>query len=165
MTSNNRSFGVEMSANRQFNHEFTPEQRATMLGELSAGKTLTEVASDFNTTPSTVYKTKRRWETYLNNGSRPRKGRPRKLTKLQIIRINSFINRNCSITWNDLILELQLDISKRSLQRHLHSHWRRKWRSKRRIELSEENAKERLEFARYWIPRVNELLQVNCSER
>ncbi|KAH7120037.1 hypothetical protein B0J13DRAFT_410137, partial [Dactylonectria estremocensis] len=115
------------------------------VAELRAGKTLTKVAEDYHTTPSTVYKTKRRWDTYHNNGSRPRKGHPKKLTAIQIIRINSYINRHRHLTWND-------------------SHWRRKWRSKKRILLSEENAKERLQFAQYWIPRVSELL-LSCFSR
>ena len=104
---------------------------------------------------------KRRWEQHHYNHSRPRGGRPKKLTAIQIVRMNSFINRHRHLTWNDLILELDLNISKRTLQRRLQSYWRRKWRSKRRIALSEDDAKERLEFAEYWIPRIDELLLVN----
>lgn len=156
LTSNNRSFGAEISGNRRFNCEFTSEQRAAIVPEIRAGKTLTEVAADYHTTPSTVYKTKRRWESYLSNASRPRKWCPRKLTKLQIIRINSYINRHRELTWNDLLMELDWDISQSTLKRRLQSHWSRKLRAKKRISLSEGNARERLQFARSWLPRIDE---------
>ncbi|KAH7132906.1 hypothetical protein EDB81DRAFT_659661, partial [Dactylonectria macrodidyma] len=93
MPSNNRSFGTKISGNRQFNHEFTPEQRAAIVAELHAGKSQRTVASDYRTTQGTISKTKRRWDTEHSNASRARKGRPKKLTALQIIRINSHWRR------------------------------------------------------------------------
>ncbi|KAM6513324.1 hypothetical protein FALCPG4_18936 [Fusarium falciforme] len=158
MAPETRNFGTEISGNRQRNHEFTPEQRSAMVAEIYAGKSYRDVADDYGTDPGTVYRTKRRWEQHHYNHSRPRGGRPKKLTAIQIVRMNSFINRHRHLTWNDLILELDLNVSKRTLQRRLQGHWRRKWRSKRRIALSEDDAKERLEFAEYWIPRIDELL-------
>jgi hypothetical protein len=50
MTSENRSFGTEISGNREFNYEFTPEQRAAIMAELRAGKSQREVADNFSTT-------------------------------------------------------------------------------------------------------------------
>jgi transposase len=165
MTPGNRSFGAEISGDREFNHELTPEQRAAIMTELRAGISQRKVAEHFNTTQSTISKTKQRWEQHHNLGSQPRKGRPKKLTPLQIVRINSFINRHRHITWNDVLLELELDISIRTLQRRLQSHWRRKWRSKRRIQLSEEDAKERLEHCRFWLRHIDEYIRVSRAKR
>ncbi|KAJ0134293.1 hypothetical protein HZ326_22654 [Fusarium oxysporum f. sp. albedinis] len=82
-------------------------------------------------TPATVYRIKKRWDQHHNNTSKPRKWRPRKRSALQIIRVNSFICRHRSITWNDALLELDLEVSPRTLRRHLDRYWRRKWRFSR----------------------------------
>jgi transposase len=165
MTSGNSSFGSEISADREFNHEFTPEQRAAIMTELRAGISQRQVAEHFNTTQGTISKTKQRWEQHHKLGSQPRKGRPKKLTPLQIVRINSFINRHRHMSWNDVLLELELEVSIRTLKRRLQSHWRRKWRSNRRIQLSEEDAKERLEHCRFWLRHLNEYIRVSQSKR
>ncbi|KAM5529040.1 transposase [Fusarium oxysporum f. sp. phaseoli] len=164
MPSGNRSFGAEISGNRKFNHEFTPEQRAAIMAELHAGKSQREVADNFSTTQGTISKTKRRWEQHHNLASQPRKGRPKKLTPLQLIRINSYINRHREITWNDVLCELELDVSIRTLKRRLQSNWRRKWRSKRRIELSEEDAKARLEHCTFWLRHLYDYIRICFSD-
>lgn len=160
MASESGSFGPEISADRESNHEFTPEQRAAIMAELRAGKPQKEVAANFGTTQGTISKTKRRWENHHNLRSRPRKGRPKKLSALQIVRINSYINRHRDLTWQDVLIELELDVSIRTLKRRLHSHWRRKWRSRRRIQLSEEDAKERLKHCQFWIHRLDDYIKV-----
>ncbi|KAH7190828.1 hypothetical protein DER44DRAFT_110101 [Fusarium oxysporum] len=90
MTSEQRDFGTEISGNRQRNHEFTPEQRAAMVSEVYAGKSMRQAAESYNTDPATVYRTKKRWQEHHNNTSRPRKGCPKKLTGLQIVRITIY---------------------------------------------------------------------------
>ncbi|KAH6879795.1 hypothetical protein B0T10DRAFT_412749, partial [Thelonectria olida] len=110
-----------------------------MVAEVRAGKSMRAVARSYHTDPGTVSRTKRRWDQHHNNASRPRKWRPKKLTAIQIIRI-------------------------RTLQRHLHRYWRRKWRSKKRILLTGENAKERLQHAKYWIRRINDYLVICFSD-
>jgi transposase len=121
MNPEERSFGTEIRGNREFNHEFTPEQRAAIKAELRAGKSQREVAGHFNTTQSIISKTKKRWEEHHNLASQAQKGRPKKLTSQQILRINSYINRHRDITWID-VLKLSLDVSIRTLKRRLQSH-------------------------------------------
>ncbi|KAH7237927.1 hypothetical protein B0J15DRAFT_366195, partial [Fusarium solani] len=98
------------------------------MAELRAGKSQSQVARNFGTSQGTVSKTKRRWENHQDLRSRPRKGRPKKLSALQI--------------------------------RRLHSHWRRKWRSRRRIFLSEEDAKERLEHCQFWVHHLDDYIKI-----
>jgi transposase len=74
VASEDRSFGTEISGNRELNHKFTPEQRAAMMAELRAGKSQTDVAAHFHTTQGTASKTKRRWEDHQSLQSMPRKG-------------------------------------------------------------------------------------------
>ncbi|EGU73009.1 hypothetical protein FOXB_16481 [Fusarium oxysporum f. sp. conglutinans Fo5176] len=54
------------------------------MAELRAGKSQRIVAANFNTTQGTISKTKKRWEEEEILQSRARKGRPKKLTALQI---------------------------------------------------------------------------------
>ncbi|KAJ9412479.1 hypothetical protein QL093DRAFT_2550416, partial [Fusarium oxysporum] len=151
MASKERSFGSEISGNRQFNHEFTPVQRAAIMAELRAGKSQRIVAANFNTTQGTISKTKKRWEEEEILQSRARKWRPKKLTALQIVRINSFINRHRKITWND-VLELGLDVSIRTLKRRLQSHWR------------QEDAKARLKYCEFWLRHLDDYIQICFSD-
>jgi transposase len=102
------SFGIEVGADRGFNHEFTPEQGAAIMAELRAGKSERQVAAIFNTNQPTISKIKKRWKTYQNLRSQQRKGRPKKLTALQILRINSYISRHRNLTWNDVLIDLEL---------------------------------------------------------
>jgi hypothetical protein len=60
MASESGSFGTRISADREFNHEFTPEQRAAIMAELRAGKPQKEVTANFGTTRGIISKTKRR---------------------------------------------------------------------------------------------------------
>ncbi|KAH7236005.1 hypothetical protein BKA59DRAFT_486005, partial [Fusarium tricinctum] len=60
ITPGNRSFSAEISGDREFNHELTPEQRAAIITELQAGISQRKVTEHFNTTQSTISKTKQR---------------------------------------------------------------------------------------------------------
>ncbi|KAI8401452.1 hypothetical protein FOFC_18321 [Fusarium oxysporum] len=73
-------------------------------------------------------------------------------------------NSGEEITWNDVLLELGLDVSIRTLKRRLQSHWRRKWRSKRRIKLSEEDAKARLKHCEFWLRHLDDYIQICFSD-
>jgi len=119
MASEQRNFGTEISGNRQRNHEFTPEQRAAMVAEVYAGKSMRQVAASYSTDPGTVSRTVKRWKENHNNVSGARSGRPQKLSARKIISIQSFIKRNHSITWNKALLELGVKISARTLRRRL----------------------------------------------
>ena len=76
MASKQRNFGTEISGNRQRNHEFTPEQRAAMVAEVYAGKSMRQVAASYSTDPGTVSRTVKRWKENHNNVSGARSGRP-----------------------------------------------------------------------------------------
>lgn len=46
------------------------------------------------------------------------------------------------------------------LRRRLERYWRRKWRSKKRIKLLKDDAKARLQHARFWIRRIDEYILI-----
>ncbi|KAJ0144288.1 Uncharacterized protein HZ326_12961 [Fusarium oxysporum f. sp. albedinis] len=131
-----------------------------MVAEVYAGKSIRQVAASYSTDPGTVSRTVKRWKENHNNVSGARSRRPQKLSARKIISIQSFIKRNRSITWNEALLELGVEVSGRTLRRRLERYWRRKWRSKKRIKLSKDDAKARLQHARFWIRHINEYILV-----
>ena len=159
-----RSFGAEISANRQRNCEFTPVQKAVMVEKLSTGISHRKVAAEFKTTPSTTYAIFKRWKEHKSLENKPRKGRPQKLTKSEIRYIILLIKKQRKITWKALIGSMDGKVTRRTIQRYMSKEFSRKWRSKDRIPLSKETAKLRLQFARYWKPRVDELIEVFILE-
>lgn len=155
-----RSFGAEISANRQRNCEFTPVQKAVIVEKLSSGASHRTVATEFKTTPSTTHAIFKRWKQDKTLDNKPRKGRPQKLTKCEIRYIILLIKKQRNITWKALIGSMDGKVTRRTIRRCISKEFSRKWRSKERIPLSKETAKLRLQFARYWKPRVKELIKV-----
>lgn len=85
MDSELHAFCTELTADRERGQEFSAEARAAMIALLLSGKSQTEVAALFNVSSASVSYTKQRWAQHHNNKSRPREGRPRKLSGRQII--------------------------------------------------------------------------------
>lgn len=158
-----RSFGTEISANRQRNHEFTPVQKSAMCAELSSGKSYRNVARQFNTTPSTTHKIFNRWKTDQTLEKKPRSGRPHKLSTAEKRYIILMIKKNRKVTYSALCGSMGGRVSRRTIQRIIQREWKRKWRSKQRIPLSKETAATRLSFAEGWLPDVAELMEVWLS--
>lgn len=155
-----RSFGTEISGNRQRNHEFTPEARAAILAWLSAGKSIKSTAREFNTTPSTVRGIKQRWNDDHTLHKRPRKGRPQILSETEKRYIIRMCKSDRRITWDALVNSTPTSVSRRTIRRTVSTFYKRKWKALRRPKLSEEHAAERLAFARDWIYRAEELVEV-----
>jgi transposase len=155
-----RAFGTELSVNRPKHHEFSPVQKAAMVGELSAGKTHRAVAALFNTTPSTTYKIFKRWKTTQSIENKKRSGRPPKLTMAEKRYIIIMLKKNHKITYDALVGAMGGRVSKSTIRRCLRKDWARKWKAMERIPLTKETAAQRLEFARYWMPIIDELMEI-----
>lgn len=160
----NRIFGTEISGNRQRNHKFSPVQKAAIVAELSQGKTHRAVAAAFNTSPSTTHRIFKRWKEDATLENKPRSGRPPKLTEAEKRYIVLLVKRNRSITYSALIGAMGGRISRSTIRRCLRGYWQRKWKSIKRIPLSKETAKKRLYFARYWLQKVEELMEIIFSD-
>jgi transposase len=155
-----RSFGTEISANRQRNHQFTPVQKAVIVEQLSSGKSHRAVAAEFRTTPSTTHAIFKRWREDGTLESRPRLGAPRKLSDAEERYIIMLVKRNRKITWKELQNAVDTTISISTLRSTLHEHYHRKWKSIVIIPLSEEAVAKRLAFAHLWLPNIAELKMV-----
>ncbi len=155
-----RQFGTEISGNRQKNEELSCEARAAILSAVAAGQPKKAVAAAFGCTRSTVYNTINRWTTTYGNKSRPRKGRPKQLTLREeryIYRMVRYQPQRAYAT-----LAYNLGCSRSTAQRILNGRRLRKWLSLGRPALKVEDARKRLEFARYWLrpARLQQFLEV-----
>jgi len=164
MAPKERSFGQQISGNRQFNHEFTPEQRAAIITELEGGKSQTAVAEEFKTTRSTIYRTKKRWTTQHKLQSKPRKGRPRALTPREIRSAKYFVRSVPRATVKQVQRALAKTVSTKTIRRRLRELLLRQWRAAKRIPLTKEDREDRLSFGREWKEKEEELMEVCALE-
>lgn len=77
--SNLRTFGTEISGNRQKNESLSPKTRAAIYASVAAGTPKTVVARLFKINRRTVNRTQQRYAERRDFRSRPRSGRPRSL--------------------------------------------------------------------------------------
>lgn len=162
--SKKRSFGAEIAANRQKGHELSLMEKGLIVDRLSLGFKNADVARQFRVHPSIISRIWSRYKTTKSIENKPRSGRPMKLTDTEKRHVIITAKRNRKITWKTLSNSVGGKVSKSTLRRTLQQHFRRKWRSKNRIYLSPITAKKRLEFARLWMPNVQDLIKVAMFE-
>jgi transposase len=76
-----RAFGTEISGNRRPGGELSKETRAAIIYALAAGKSPTKIATEYRVSRRVVYNTKNRWITTKTLETRPRTGRPSKVSQ------------------------------------------------------------------------------------
>ena len=72
-----RSFGQEISGNRQPNAELSSAQRAAIISKVEAGVLHKDIAAEFQITTKSIQRTLKRWKTYQTLESLPQSGRPK----------------------------------------------------------------------------------------
>lgn len=141
-----REFGKEVSGNRRALDELSKEQRMAILATVAAGKSKTEVARQFGVSRPTVYNTIERFEHDHTTASRPRKGGLKVLTPGDERLLLRIVRREPKITYNALISESQLDVSRRTVQRMMERYHIKNWLAAKRPLLTPAVAKKRLAF-------------------
>ncbi|GMG13310.1 unnamed protein product [Aspergillus oryzae] len=145
-----RSFGTEISGNRRLNQELSTETRAAIISGLENNISPTQLAKQFNVCRSTIYSTKKRFQHHHTLKSKPRKGRPQKLTFAEKRYIYLLARRRPKIGYKALIASSGFSISHSTIKRVLRTFQLKKWKAKKRIPLRPDVAKKRLQFARTW---------------
>ncbi|KAF7538164.1 hypothetical protein G7054_g3180 [Neopestalotiopsis clavispora] len=146
-----REFGTVISGNRGRNCEFTAEARAAMVAARASGKTRREVADAFGTERvETVTNIVNNFTTRNTGKSAYRKGAPRLLSRRSKHRIVVLARRQPRATYAALKVEARTKASISTIKRILHRHGLKKWRAARRINLTEEDVEQRLQFCRYF---------------
>jgi len=155
-----RIFGTEISGNRGQKRELSSDARVAIVTAKKLGKSKNEIAKAFGCSPSTVLRTLQRYHQHQTFKSLPRKGRPQKLTRSEKRYIISMVKRFPRISYKALIRDANTGVSKSTIRRVLRNHYRRKWIAMKRIPLTQESARARLSFVRYWRSRAQELVEV-----
>jgi transposase len=146
-----REFGTVISGNRGKDCEFTVEARAAIVAARASGKTRREVADAFGTERvETVTNIVNNFITRNTAKSAYRKGAPRLLSRRSEHRIVVLARRQPRATYAALKVEARTKASISTIKRILYRHGLKKWRAARRINLTEEDAEQRLQFCRYF---------------
>jgi transposase len=114
-----RSFGTEISGNRRPKAELLSESRAAILYGLENQGSPTQLAKEFGVSRCTIYKTKKRYEQHQTLVSRPRAGRPHKLSASTKRYIYQMVRRRPSMSWKALVASTPGGVSKSTIQRVL----------------------------------------------
>jgi len=159
-----RSFGAIISANRRHRQQFDSVTRALIINEKSKGRSYRDVASEFNTTPSTIFGIYQRWKHNKTIERKPNRGRKPKLTKAEIKYVILSLKRDRRITYDALVGVVGGKVSRSTIKRIVRTYYGRKWRAMQRIPLSKETAAQRLSWAQAWREDIDELIEVRGSK-
>lgn len=151
-------FSTEISANRVRGGELSELESAYCLGQLDAGATTREVADTLGCTQRCVQKTVQRWKETSSTISRPRVGRPHKLTSRDHRRLLRIAQKYPHIEYRKLMEEAGLwdantthpKVSKRTVQCAMDKEGYHKFRSRRRPKTNKDTARQRLDLADEW---------------
>jgi transposase len=135
-----RTFGTEISGNRRPRGELSPEARAAILYGLEIKQSPVQLAKQFGVDRKTIWRTKKRFDLYQTTNSRPRTGRPEKLTQSEKRYIYMLARRNPSLTYSALGVVGTKTISRSTIWRVFRLYNLKKWRSKKRIYLTKDSA-------------------------
>ncbi|KAL6406365.1 transposase [Ilyonectria robusta] len=163
MSTNLRSFGTIISANRQGKQRTKPELRAAIIAAVQAGEARSTVATRFGVSTATISRLLQRLETTASIDPKPQSGRPPSLTPRAKRAIIHAVRQDERVSRKDLLDDLSLEVSATTVRRALNEASLRKWKARKRIFLRKEDAAQRLQFSRNWAKREEELSELVCS--
>ena len=156
--------GAKLTAGRQPGQELSPFARAAIVGAVAAGASQSAVARAFCIDRKAVQRALQRFESSTSFGAKPRTGRPEVLTRREKRYIIQLAKRKPRLSIQMLTDTLDTRISRSTVRRVLRQHRMRKWRAKKRIPLTKAVARERYQFACFWLKNIEDLIRVSNSE-
>ena len=123
-------------------------RRAEICTARQFGANVAEIAAEFKTPESTVKGILRRSKSQHDYASQHRSGRPKSYSDRDVRKLLRIVRREPKTTYQNLIKQSGVEISKRTCARLLEEHNIKKWVAQARPKLTEEHARERLAFAR-----------------
>ena len=141
MKLNLADFAAKLVGNRARNEELSPVARAAICSAVACGKSYRAVADAFGVSVGAVQDSLRRWETQQSFDSKPRKGRPQKLSRSEKRYILTLLKRNRHLAKKALVAATESKVSYSTIRRCLRTHNLRKWKAQKRIPLSKEDAR------------------------
>jgi transposase len=94
-----RAFGTKISGNRRPGGELLKETHEAITYALAAGKSPTKITTEFRVSRHVVYNTKNRWITTKTLETKPRTGRPSKVSQLTARYIYHTVRRFPKLSW------------------------------------------------------------------
>jgi hypothetical protein len=159
-----KEFASRVMAGHKKGCELTDVQRACMATAVACGLSQYDVANAFGVGRTTVRAQGQRVIISPRFKSRIRKRRLKMLSFTAKRRLHWLAKRNPRSTWKQLRNSMRVPCYPRILRRVMRGYFHRKWKIMNRIPFTKEVAKFRLEFARYWLPRLEELHLVGGVE-
>lgn len=148
-----RRFGTEISGNRGPGCELSSEQRVYAIAQYEAGVPAAQIADALRCAKSTIYATINRARELHSVKSRPRSGQPAKLTDRDKRHAYTIARRHPRMRYSELQETAGLDVHPRTIARALHERNIYKRLAVKKFKLTEDHARQRLEFAykyRHW---------------
>ena len=134
-----------VNTNRPRGNELSPNTRGHICGMSLAGWSISKISDQLGIARSTVQYTLEQNPTRYDNESRPRAGRPSKISARSRALILRLIKTNPFITYGDIPLQARLNVHNSTILRMLKESGYGHWRAKERPQLLERQAKIRLE--------------------
>lgn len=110
-----RSFGTEISANERSKAELSPEMHFSVITSLENAKSPSKLAKESCVSRSTIYYTKKSFESNKTLKSPPRSGRPHKLSPAAKRYIYQTVRRRPHTTWKALVAGTLPGVSKTTI--------------------------------------------------
>jgi hypothetical protein len=107
-----------------------------------------------------VQQSLRRWNNVDSFNTGAREGRRAALTRRDRRTLLRTVNKYRRISRRDLVKSLRVPVSHSTVKRALRAANLRKWKALKRIRLTEEVARDRYAFAKYWSNHIEDLLRV-----
>jgi transposase len=121
-TPNIRAPLLDIISNRRAGTELSPHTRSVIIGMKLGGKNGVQIADELKLPRSTVYNTINQSSNRDANQSKPRSGQPKRYTARDERRVLRIVQQNPKMTWRAVMTALNLNVSKRTLQRILEEH-------------------------------------------
>ncbi|RYP73023.1 hypothetical protein DL771_003891 [Monosporascus sp. 5C6A] len=147
--------GRILTADRQPYQEFSPEARAFMLGAVAAGATQGRVAAAVNTDRQRVVEQLHRFRIHKTVHDLPRPGRPRAVEGRLASHMYQLGRRYPRDTYRELQKKAASNLSRTTMRRFFRTLAMRKWRAAKRVKLSADDARKRLNFVTEALKRDN----------
>ena len=119
MKLNLADFAAKLVGNRARNEELSPVARAAICSAVACGKSYRAVADAFGVSVGAVQDSLRRWETQQSFDSKPRKGRPQKLSRSEKRYILTLLKRNRHLAKKALVAATESKVSYSTIRRCL----------------------------------------------
>ena len=153
-----------LGQNRPKNHSLNQSEKHAIVQDYINGVKPAVLVARHSCHRNTIHKTFQRWKSQHNFESRPKTGRPYRLTPRECRLLFRYIRKDPTRTWSNLLYYCEHSLGKKvgrnTIRRAFRALKLGHWRSLKRIALNKKAIQERGRFWRFWRGREVELTEV-----